>query len=98
MVSSSRADRFKLCSGIQNCIAVRIIVRNRKRVRDPLVAPSAVVPDLGPRSKFDVRIVDQRPSQFVAKAPEEVIEEQRSRRLEAVDRRERIALALARLS
>jgi valyl-tRNA synthetase len=37
-------------------------------------------------------------AQFVAKAPEEVIEEQHTRRSEAVDRRERIALALARLS
>ena len=37
-------------------------------------------------------------AQFVAKAPEEVIEEQRARRLEAADRRERIALALTRLS
>ncbi|HTJ58046.1 MAG TPA: valine--tRNA ligase [Devosiaceae bacterium] len=36
--------------------------------------------------------------QFVAKAPEEVIEEQRGRRAEAADRRERIAAALARLS
>jgi valyl-tRNA synthetase len=36
--------------------------------------------------------------QFVAKAPEEVIEEQRTRRAEAVDRRERIAAALGRLS
>jgi valyl-tRNA synthetase len=36
--------------------------------------------------------------QFVAKAPAEVIEEQRARRAEAVDRRERIAAALARLS
>ncbi|MBK8082985.1 MAG: valine--tRNA ligase [Devosia sp.] len=37
-------------------------------------------------------------AQFVAKAPEEVIEEQRQRRAEAVDRRNRIAEALARLS
>ena len=37
-------------------------------------------------------------AQFVAKAPEEVIEEQRSRRADAVDRRQRIAEALARLS
>ncbi len=37
-------------------------------------------------------------AQFVAKAPEEVIEEQRQRRVEAVDRRNRIAEALARLS
>ncbi|HVW93314.1 MAG TPA: valine--tRNA ligase [Devosia sp.] len=36
--------------------------------------------------------------QFVAKAPEEVIEEQRTRRAEAVERRERILAALARLS
>ena len=36
--------------------------------------------------------------QFVSRAPEEVIEEQRSRRAEAVDRRERILQALARLS
>jgi len=37
-------------------------------------------------------------AQFVAKAPEEVIEEQRQRRAEAIDRRNRIAEALARLS
>ena len=36
--------------------------------------------------------------QFVSKAPEEVIEEQRTRRAEALARRERIAAALARLS
>jgi valyl-tRNA synthetase len=36
--------------------------------------------------------------QFVAKAPEEVIEEQRSRREAAIDRRDRIAEALKRLS
>jgi valyl-tRNA synthetase len=36
--------------------------------------------------------------QFVAKAPEEVIEEQRSRRAEAMERRERIREALKRLS
>ena len=36
--------------------------------------------------------------QFVSKAPEEVIEEQRTRRAEAVDRRERLAAALRRLS
>ena len=35
-------------------------------------------------------------AQFVEKAPEEVIDEQRSRRAEAVDRRERIAAALSR--
>ncbi len=37
-------------------------------------------------------------AQFVAKAPEDVIEEQRSRRAEAVDRSERLAAALRRLS
>ncbi len=36
--------------------------------------------------------------QFVAKAPEEVIEEQRSRRAEAADRRDRIAAALKHLN
>ena len=36
--------------------------------------------------------------QFVAKAPPEVIEEQRERRQAAVERRERLAAALARLS
>ncbi|MFK4811100.1 valine--tRNA ligase [Devosia sp. ZW T5_3] len=36
--------------------------------------------------------------QFVAKAPEEVIEEQKSRREAAIDRRDRIAEALKRLS
>jgi valyl-tRNA synthetase len=36
--------------------------------------------------------------QFVSKAPEEVIEEQRTRRADAVDRRERISAALARLN
>ena len=36
--------------------------------------------------------------QFVSKAPEEVIEEQKARRAAAVDRRDRIAEALARLS
>ncbi|WDR05749.1 valine--tRNA ligase [Devosia rhodophyticola] len=36
--------------------------------------------------------------QFVAKAPEEVIEEQKSRREVAIDRRDRIKAALARLS
>jgi valyl-tRNA synthetase len=36
--------------------------------------------------------------QFVSKAPEEVIDEQRQRRAEAVDRRTRIAEALVRLS
>jgi valyl-tRNA synthetase len=36
--------------------------------------------------------------QFVSKAPPEVIEEQRGRRQEAVDRREKIMAALARLS
>jgi valyl-tRNA synthetase len=35
--------------------------------------------------------------QFVAKAPEEVIEEQRTRRSDAVERRERLLRALARL-
>jgi valyl-tRNA synthetase len=36
--------------------------------------------------------------QFVAKAPPEVIEEQRQRRADAVERRNHIAEALARLS
>jgi valyl-tRNA synthetase len=36
--------------------------------------------------------------QFVAKAPEEVIEEQKARREAAIDRRDRIAEALKRLS
>ncbi|HEY4200788.1 MAG TPA: valine--tRNA ligase [Devosiaceae bacterium] len=36
--------------------------------------------------------------QFVAKAPEEVIEEQRGRRADAIERRDKIAAALARLS
>ncbi|MDP1731169.1 MAG: valine--tRNA ligase [Devosia sp.] len=48
----------------------------------------------------DVEKIDRKlgNEQFVAKAPEEVIEEQRTRRAEAIDRRERIAAALARLS
>ena len=48
----------------------------------------------------EVAQIDKKLSnaQFVAKAPEEVIEEQRSRRADAVDRRRRIAEALARLS
>jgi valyl-tRNA synthetase len=36
--------------------------------------------------------------QFVAKAPEEVIEEQKARREAAIDRREKILEALKRLS
>ncbi len=46
-------------------------------------------------AKIDKKLGNE---QFVAKAPEEVIEEQRQRRAEAVDRRKRIAEALARLS
>ena len=48
----------------------------------------------------DIAQVDRKLGnpQFVAKAPEEVIEEQRARRAEAVERRDRIVAALARLS
>jgi valyl-tRNA synthetase len=48
----------------------------------------------------EIAVIDKKlgNEQFVSKAPEEVIEEQRSRRAEAVDRRDRIAQALARLS
>jgi molecular chaperone DnaK (HSP70) len=48
-----------------------------------------------PDDKIDRKLGNE---QFVAKAPEEVIEEQRSRRAEAVDRGERLAAALRRLS
>jgi valyl-tRNA synthetase len=48
----------------------------------------------------EIAVIDKKlgNAQFVAKAPEEVIEEQRARRAEAVDRRERILQALARLN
>jgi valyl-tRNA synthetase len=48
----------------------------------------------------EIAVIDKKlgNEQFVSKAPEEVIEEQRARRAEAVDRRERIAQALARLN
>jgi len=48
----------------------------------------------------DIAQIDKKlgNEQFVAKAPEEVIEEQRSRRDNAIDRRNRIAEALKRLS
>jgi len=48
----------------------------------------------------EIAVIDKKLSneQFVSKAPEEVIEEQRARRAEAVDRRERIIEALARLN
>jgi len=45
--------------------------------------------------KIDRKLANE---QFVAKAPPEVIEEQRQRRAEAVERRNRLAEALARLS
>jgi len=48
----------------------------------------------------EIAVIDKKlgNEQFVSKAPEEVIEEQKARRAEAVDRRERIAQALARLN
>jgi len=48
----------------------------------------------------DIAAIDKKlgNEQFVSRAPEEVIEEQRTRRAEAADRRERILEALARLS
>ncbi len=45
--------------------------------------------------KIDRKLANE---QFVAKAPPEVIEEQRQRRVDAVDRRSRLTEALARLS
>jgi valyl-tRNA synthetase len=45
--------------------------------------------------KIDRKLANE---QFVAKAKPEVIEEQRQRRAEALDRRNHIAEALARLS
>src|SRR5690606_23104049 len=52
------------------------------------------------RADAERRELDRKPAneQFVAKAPPEVIEEQRQRRAEAVERRNRRAEALARLS
>ena len=49
----------------------------------------------GEVSQIDKKLGNE---QFVAKAPEEVIEEQKSRREAAIDRRDRIAEALKRLS
>ncbi|KKB83765.1 hypothetical protein VW29_13880 [Devosia limi DSM 17137] len=49
----------------------------------------------GEVSQIDKKLGNE---QFVAKAPEEVIEEQKARRQAAVDRRDRIAEALKRLS
>ncbi|MEO8883024.1 MAG: valine--tRNA ligase [Devosia sp.] len=48
----------------------------------------------------EIAVIDKKlgNEQFVSKAPEEVIEEQRGRRAEAVYRREQIAAALARLN
>jgi valyl-tRNA synthetase len=48
----------------------------------------------------EIAVIDKKlgNEQFVSKAPEEVIEEQRTRRAEAVDRRERLSQALARLN
>ena len=52
------------------------------------------------RLEGEIALVDKKlgNAQFVAKAPEEVIEEQRARRAEAGDRRDRILAALARLN
>ena len=52
------------------------------------------------RLDSEIAVIDKKLNnqQFVSKAPEEVIEEQRMRRAEAVDRRERISQALARLN
>jgi len=52
------------------------------------------------REEVEIGKIDKKLSneQFVAKAPEEVIEEQRERREEAVSRLERLKAALARLS
>jgi len=48
----------------------------------------------------EIAVIDKKlgNEQFVSKAPEEVIDEQRSRRAEAVYRREQISAALARLN
>jgi len=48
----------------------------------------------------EIAVIDKKlgNEQFVSKAPEEVIEEQRSRRAEAVFRRDQISAALARLN
>ena len=48
----------------------------------------------------EIAVIDKKlgNEQFVSKAPEEVIEEQRSRRAEAVYRRDQISAALARLN
>jgi valyl-tRNA synthetase len=74
------------------------------------VLPLAGVIDLGvekarlerdvARLDADIAQIDRKLAnpQFVAKAPEEVIEEQRARRTDAVDRRQRIQEALARLN
>jgi valyl-tRNA synthetase len=74
------------------------------------VLPLAGVIDLGvekarlekdvARLDADIAQIDRKLSnpQFVAKAPEEVIEEQRTRRADAVNRRQRIQEALARLN
>ena len=52
------------------------------------------------REESEIEKIDRKlgNEQFVAKAPEEVIEEQRTRRTEATERRARIAEALQRLS
>jgi valyl-tRNA synthetase len=48
----------------------------------------------------EVAVIDKKlgNEQFVSRAPEEVIEEQRTRRNDAIDRRDRISAALARLN
>ena len=52
------------------------------------------------KEEVEIQKIDKKlgNEQFVAKAPEEVIEEQRERRAEAVSRLERLRAALARLS
>ena len=48
----------------------------------------------------DIAVIDRKLDnpQFLAKAAEDVVEEQRTRRADAVDRRQRIEAALARLN
>ena len=65
------------------------VFKNLPGVKDPAVKEEVEI------DKIDKKLSNE---QFVAKAKPEVIEEQRTRRADAVARRERLEAALTRLS